>query len=146
VAVEMTQIPVIDWPAFGQARATLGNNFPRILGYFREDGTKAVLEIEDAMRASHAGTMIIPAEKVKSGAFELGAQSLGILAEEIEFGARDCLETRMPPTALLELVIQLRPLFEKTMEQLDRESNPLMDRRAAQRFPNINSYVTRRAS
>lgn len=144
--MENQSAPVIDWQVFSQARESLGPNFGRILGYFREDGTKAVLEIEDALRAGNAGALVKPADVIKTGAFEIGAQTLGLLAEDIEFGARDCLETRQSPGILLEIVIQLRPLFDRTLEQLDRESNPLLDRRAAPRFPNINSYVTRRAS
>jgi histidine phosphotransfer protein HptB len=143
--VQTADSPVIDWPAFGEARAALGANFARILGYFREDGAKAVAAIEDAMRSAKAGAMVGPAETLKTSAFELGAQTLGALAEYIEFAARDCLDCHQSPTPLLEQVIQLRPLLERSLEQLDRESNPLMNRREVPRHPNINSYVTRRA-
>ncbi len=143
--MQQPETPVIDWPTFGEARALFGANFARILGYFREDGTKAVAAIEDAMRSAKAGAMVGPAETLKTSAFELGAQTLGALAEYIEFAARDCLECHQSPSPLLEQVIQLRPLLDRTLEQLDRESNPLMNRREISRFPSINSYVTRRA-
>ena len=37
----------MDWEAFSRARAELGAGFVRILGYFREDGEKAVGKIEE---------------------------------------------------------------------------------------------------
>ena len=46
---------IVDWAVFGQARAELGADFVRILGYFREDGVKSVAAIEEAMRARSAG-------------------------------------------------------------------------------------------
>jgi hypothetical protein len=33
---------VINWSAFTETRSALGDAFVRILGYFREDGTKSV--------------------------------------------------------------------------------------------------------
>ena len=41
---------LIDWAVFGETRNLLGAGFMRVLGYFREDGTKSVAAIEEAMR------------------------------------------------------------------------------------------------
>ena len=46
----MADAPTIDWEDFARAREELGAEFVRILGYFREDGTKSVVAIEEAMR------------------------------------------------------------------------------------------------
>ena len=120
---------LIDWPALQKARAELGAGFVRILGYFREDGSKSVTAIEEAMRARNATALVIPAHTLKGEARQFGAEPLAALAEIIEVHARDCVERRDTPDGAIESVVQLRPLFEQTMALLDREANPLAQRR-----------------
>jgi HPt (histidine-containing phosphotransfer) domain-containing protein len=123
--------PLVNWAAFGQARTELGANFVRILGYFREDGVKSVSQIEDAMRAGSAAAMVIPAHTLKGESLQFGAEVLGVLAEEIETIARLCVERQDTPSHALEHVVKLRPLFESTLQLLEREANPLVERRPA---------------
>ncbi|RUN78288.1 Hpt domain-containing protein [Sphingomonas sp. TF3] len=120
---------MIDWNVFTRARAELGAGFVRILGYFREDGVKSVAAIETAMRARNAAAMVIPAHTLKGEARQFGAEPLAILAERIEAIARDCVENRDTPDEALEDIVALRPLFEQTLAKLERESNPLVERR-----------------
>lgn len=120
---------LVDWTTFTRARSELGAGFVRILGYFREDGVKSVAAIETAMRAHNAAAMIIPAHTLKGEARQFGAEPLGELAEKIEVIARDCVETRDTPDQALAHVVALRPLFETTLSMLERESNPLVERR-----------------
>lgn len=120
---------LVNWTSFSQARAELGASFVRILGYFREDGVKSVSQIEDAMRAQNAVAMVIPAHTLKGEARQFGADPLGDLAEEIETIARLCVERQDTPTNALEHVVSLRPLFEATLALLEREANPLVERR-----------------
>lgn len=122
---------MVNWAAFSRARAELGANFVRILGYFREDGVKSVSQIEAAMRAQNAAALVIPAHTLKGDARQFGAEPLGDLAESIEVLARDCVEKHEPPSEALELVVQLRPLFEATLALLERDANPLVARRPA---------------
>lgn len=122
---------LIDWTAFSQARSELGAGFVRILGYFREDGVKSVAAIEAAMRGLNAAAMVLPAHTLKGEARQFGADPLGALAEKIETIARDCVENRDTPDEALKAVVELRPLFERTLEMLERESNPLVERRPA---------------
>jgi histidine phosphotransfer protein HptB len=123
----------IDWPQFAKTRTDLGHGFVRILGYFREDGYKSVLVIEDAVKARAAVPLVLPAHKLKSEAREFGAMALAEAAEHIEMVARDCVEWHQEPTALVEYAIGLRPLFEATLAALDERSNPLMQRTPAPR-------------
>lgn len=123
--------PLVNWAAFGQARSELGANFVRILGYFREDGVKSVSQIEQAMRAGSAAAMVIPAHTLKGESLQFGAEVLGELAEEIENIARLCVERHDTPNDALERIVKLRPLFESTLEMLEREANPLVARRPA---------------
>lgn len=125
---------LIDWPAYAKARAELGAGFVRILGYFREDGVKSVAAIEDAMRANNAAAMVIPAHTLKGEARQFGAEPLAMLAETIEMHARDCVERRLEPDAALADVVQLKPVFEATLALLEREANPLAERRQAGGF------------
>ncbi len=120
---------LINWPAYAKARAELGAGFVRILGYFREDGVKSVAAIEEAMRAKNAAAMVIPAHTLKGEARQFGAEPLAALAESIEMMARDCVETRDTPEDAIEDIVRLKPLFEETLTLLEREANPLAERR-----------------
>ena len=83
------------------------------------------------MRGLNAAAMVLPAHTLKGEARQFGADPLGALAEKIESIARDCVENRDTPDEALKAVVELRPLFERTLETLERESNPLVERRPA---------------
>lgn len=120
---------LVDWGAFARARTQLGANFVRILGYFNEDGVKSVAEIEAAMRAGDAAALVRPAHTLKGESRQFGAEPLAECAEAIEAIARQCVENRDDPGEALALVVELRPLFEATLRVLEREANPLVERR-----------------
>lgn len=125
----MIEAQLLDKEAFGRARAEIGGQISRIVGYFREDGVKAVAEITEALRAGNAAAMVRPAHTLKGDSRQLGAEPLADLCETIEDIARDCVESHDTPEAAMEHVIQLKPLFERTLALLERESNPLVERR-----------------
>lgn len=120
---------LVDWQAFFAARQALGADFIRILGYFREDGTKSVAAIEEAMRAKNATALILPAHTLKGESRQFGAEPLALLAEEIETVARRCVETHETPDDVLQQVVKLRPTFDATLALLEKECNPLVERR-----------------
>ncbi len=122
---------IVDWPEFQAARAQMGPAFIRILGYFREDGEKAVADIESAVREQNATKLVLPAHKLKGEARQFGAEKLADLAELIEDHARHCVETRDRPDEIVPHVVGLRPLFEATLNALEAEVNPLVQRRRA---------------
>ena len=121
--------PLIDWNAFNQARAELGSDFVRILGYLKEDGVKSLDAIEEAMRSKSAVALVRPAHTLKGVARQFGAEPLAVIAERIEMVARRCVELHTTPDELIPDVVQLRPMFDTTMQMFDRETNPLMERR-----------------
>lgn len=121
--------PIIDWEIFGRTRAELGPGFVRILGYFREDGVKSVARIEAAMHARETAALVLPSHTLKSEARQFGAEPLGDAAEEIEFTARSCIESHRFPDELVAHVVELRRLFDATNALMERELNPLMERR-----------------
>ena len=120
---------LVDWSAFSRARAELGANFVRILGYFQEDGVKSLAQIEEAMRAGNAADLVLPAHTLKGESRQFGAEPLAECAETIEMIGRACVESRDTPDQALEHVVRLRPLFEKTLAALEREANPLVQHR-----------------
>lgn len=120
---------LVDWAVYSQARSELGAGFVRILGYFREDGVKSVATIEAAFRKLSAAEMVIPAHTLKGEARQFGAEPLAALAETIEGIARDCVELQDTPDEALEHVAGLRRLFNDTLELLEREANPIVQRR-----------------
>ena len=120
---------LVDWQIYARARTELGAGFVRILGYFKEDGVKSVGALEEAMRAGNAAAMVIPAHTLKGESRQFGADPLGTLAETIEEIARDCVERQDTPEDALEHIVALRPLFDDTLALLEREANPLVERR-----------------
>ena len=122
-------LPVIDGDMFEKMRAQLGVSFVRLLGYFVEDGAKAVAGIEQAMRDHNAAQMVGAAHMLKSDARQFGANLLGDLAEEIECEARRCVEAHDEPRDLLVAVAQLRSVWQATTAVFERETNPLLQRR-----------------
>jgi len=119
---------IVDWVHFERSRSELGPSFIRILGYFREDGVKSVGQIEEAMREQNTPGLVIPAHTLKGESRQLGAEPLAKIAELIESTARFCVESRRFPDELVPKVVELRRLFEQTVEQFDKATNPLMAR------------------
>jgi len=120
--------PLIDQLVFEGARATLGVDFVRILGYFLEDGEKSVARIEAAFRSRSAADIVRPAHTLKGEARQIGARAVGELASVIEAGARRAVEIQDDPSDLLVPVAKLRPAWAETVALLERETNPLVQR------------------
>lgn len=120
---------VVDWARFSQARERLGANFWRVMGYLREDGHKAVSEIENGVRQGDAVALIGPAELLKREAVHMGALGLAEIAEQIEMEARDCVEWHQSPEMLVENAVSLRTVFEETVAQFEKEASPLLSRK-----------------
>ena len=138
--VSIDEANLVDWIAFARARSELGAGFVRILGYFREDGVKSVAAIEAAMRAENAAAIVIPAHTLKGEARQFGAEPLGLIAERIETIARDCVERHDTPSQALQHVVELRPTFENTLNLLEREANPLVERRPGFGRRSVNGF------
>ena len=122
---------IVDWAHFEKSRAELGPGFIRILSYFREDGVKSVSQIETAMREQNTAALVIPAHTLKGEARQFGAEPLAALAELIETTARFCVESRRFPDELVKDVVELRKVFECTIELFDKATNPLLSRAPA---------------
>lgn len=121
---------LVDRAALARARAELGGEFTRILGYFREDGLKSLAAIEAASRDENATAMILPAHTLKGEAGQFGAYPLAALAEKLETLARECVEWHTSPVECVPDVLELRPLFEATLALLEREAAATPLRRA----------------
>ena len=119
---------VVDWVHFERSRAELGAGFIRILSYFREDGSRSVAQIEEAMHDQNTANLVIPAHTIKGEARQFGAEPLAQIAELIESTARLCVETRRFPDELVPEVVELRRLFNRTVELFDKATNPLLTR------------------
>ena len=125
---------IVDWSAFAKARAQLGQDFLRLLGYFREDGDKAITAIEEAIRRHVAAALVMPANALKVDATLFGATLLSLRAEHVEMVARRCVESHDAPDELIADVIGLRPLFRDTVTLLEREAAAPIVRRASTGF------------
>ena len=121
---------IVDWVYFEKSRTELGPGFIRILSYFKEDGVKSISQIEMAMHQQNAAALVIPAHTLKGEARQLGAEPLAKIAELIESTARFCIETHRFPDELVPEVVELRRLFDQTIELFDKATNPLMTRAA----------------
>lgn len=125
---------VIDWAHFEKCRTEMGPGFIRILSYFKEDGVKSISQIELAMREQNTTALVIPAHTIKGESRQLGAEPLAKIAELIETTARLCIETHRFPDELVPEVVQLRSLFDQTVEQFEKATNPLVQRTAPTGF------------
>ena len=119
---------IIDWGHFEKSRAELGPGFIRILSYFKEDGTKSIAAIEQAMHEQNTIALVIPAHTLKGESRQLGAEPLAKVAELIETTARFCIEGHRFPDELVPEVVELRRLFTETVEQFEKATNPLVSR------------------
>ena len=135
---------IVDLATLSQAREELGPGFTRLLGYFREDGRRSLLAIEEAMRAGNAAALVNPAHMLKGEALQFGARPLAELAEDIEETARRCVENHEAPNELVGTIVRLRPLFEATLALFDREANTPGRRHAfGRRMPIAPGYGSR---
>ena len=125
---------IVDWVNFEKGRAELGPGFIRILSYFKEDGVKSIGQIEQAMRDENTVALVMPSHTLKGEARQLGAEPLAKVAELIETTARFCIESRRFPDELVPEVVQLRTLFDQTVELFEKATNPLMHRAPATGF------------
>ena len=125
---------IVDWVNFEKGRAELGPGFIRILSYFKEDGVKSIGQIEQAMRDENTVALVMPSHTLKGEARQLGAEPLAKVAELIETTARFCIESRRFPDELVPEVVQLRALFDQTVELFEKATNPLMQRAPATGF------------
>jgi HPt (histidine-containing phosphotransfer) domain-containing protein len=121
---------IVDWAYFEKNRSELGPGFIRILSYFKEDGVKSIAQIEAAMREQNTTALVIPAHTLKGESRQLGAEPLAKIAELIETTARFCIESHRFPDELVPKVVELRQLFDQTIELFDKATNPLMTRAA----------------
>ena len=119
---------VVDWAHFEKSRAELGPAFIRILSYFKEDGVKSISQIEQAMHEQSTTALVLPAHTLKGEARQLGAEPVAKLAELIESTARLCVETHRFPDELVPQVVELRKLFNETVEKFEKATNPLVQR------------------
>jgi HPt (histidine-containing phosphotransfer) domain-containing protein len=125
---------IVDWVHFEKSRAELGPGFIRILSYFKEDGVKSIGQIEEAMREQNTTALVLPAHTLKGEARQLGAEPVAKLAELIESTARLCVETHRFPDELVPQVVELRKLFDETVELFEKATNPLVKRAAPTGF------------
>ena len=119
---------IVDWGHFEKSRSELGPGFIRILSYFKEDGVKSIAQIEQAMRDQNTAALVLPAHTLKGESRQLGAEPLAKIAELIESTARFSLESRRFPDELVPEVVELRRLFDQTIDLFDKATNPLMPR------------------
>ena len=112
---------VVNWTTFGQTRVLIGNDFTRILSYYRDDAAKNVVAIEQAFKSGDAVAMVRPAHTLKGDSLQFGAEALGKLAEHIEHVARRCVEDHISPAELGADIPRLRPMLIETLSQFERE-------------------------
>ena len=120
----MSGHPQINHDTLSAIRLELGAHFPRILGYFAEDGVKSVQAVEEAVANRDAVALVRPAHTLKGEALQFGAEALGYAAEYIETAARAGVEAHAFPDDIVEYCAKLRPLFEEALVALQHAVAP----------------------
>ena len=80
------------------------------------------------MREENTIGLVLPAHTINGESRQLGAEPVAKIAELIESTARLCVETHRFPDELVPQVVELRRLFDQTVELFDKATNPLMTR------------------
>lgn len=112
-------IPLVNEAELAQARAMIGPGLARIVGYFREDGAKSIVQIEEALAERNPAAMVIPAHTLKGESRQFGAGRLAEIAEVIEKTARRCIEQHEAPNEIASEVTMLRGCFVETLAILE---------------------------
>lgn len=111
-------IPLVNETELAQTRALLGAELMRVLGYFREDGARSIIQMEEALADGSAAAMVIPAHRLKGESRQFGAHRLGDIAETIENSARRCVELQSEPGDVAAEIAMLRACFLDTLALL----------------------------
>lgn len=128
-------IPLVSEPELDEVRHHLGPGLARILGYFRDDGARAIIAIEEALARRDATAMVRPAHTLKAEARQFGGLRLGDIAETIEKTARRCVEEHSEPAAVAVEVAMLRASFIETLTVLDKIAEHAMPPRPYNQRP-----------
>ncbi len=129
--MSLYDMPLIDWKTFERTRRMMGHELSRVFGYLLEDGAKSLTHIERALRELDAVKIVAPAHSIKGDALHFGAAQLAVLASQIEYDARDCIERKITPAALIADVAKLRPLFDESIAALERAMSAGYEKRRA---------------
>ena len=126
---------IVDWAYFEKSRTELGPGLhphPQLFqgGRRRSRSPRS----RQAMREQNTTALVLPAHTLKGESRQLGAEPLAKIAELIETTARFCIETHRFPDELVPEVVELRRLFDQTVELFDKATNPLIDARRARRL------------
>lgn len=116
--------PLVNEAELAQAKAALGPGLTRILSYFRDDGAKSIVMIEEALAEQNAAGLVIPAHTLKGESRQFGARRLAELAEAIEMTARRCIEQHSDPAEIAGEVAMLRGCFVETLALLEAAVPP----------------------
>src|SRR5438270_13987442 len=80
------------------------------------------------MRHENTTALVLPAHTLKGESRQLGAEPLAKIAELIETTARFCVESCRFPDELVPEVVDLRRLFDETVELFEKATNPVRTR------------------
>ena len=119
----MNESGPIDVATLDALRLALGPDFARQLGFFREDGAKSLVAIEEAVRARSAIAMVRPAYSLGEDASEFGAVRLAALVARIEAAARGGVADGTFPLEAVEDVLKLRSTFNAALAALMAETS-----------------------
>lgn len=119
--MSQTNNGVVNWTSFDQTRTLIGNDFSKILGYYRDDAAKCVVAVEQAYKLRDAVSMVRPAHTLKGDSLQFGGEAIGRLAEHIEHTARRCVEEHKAPDSLDADIVRLRPLLVETLAQFEKQ-------------------------
>jgi len=86
------------------------------------------------MHDQNTVALVLPAHTLKGESRQLGAEPIAKIAELIETTARFCVENGRFPDELVPQVVELRKLFDETIELFDKATNPLLSRTPASGF------------
>lgn len=107
---------MINQNIFKQAKELMGDQFPRMIGYFIEDTNKYMNEIKSGLNTKNYDIILRPVHTIKSSAKQLGGDLVSNIAEKMEMLCRDINNNHF--AQLEELYIQLQSATDLLFNEL----------------------------
>lgn len=107
---------ILDMAAIAEAKATMKDKFPKMIGYFLEDSVMYVTKVEEGFASGNAEAIVPPAHTLKSSARQMGAALLSSIAKDIELNAREIVKGNGSLSQIAPRIPELKAALAQTQE------------------------------
>lgn len=110
----------LDMVAVDEARASLKDKFPKLVGYYLEDSADYMSQMEGALSDGALEKIGAPAHALKSSSRLLGAIKVSEIARELEMASKAVAAGSQPPIDIGAQVAALRAALAQAQPELEQ--------------------------